>query len=152
MTALILILQSFFDHQTRMQTERFRDAGLKAAEKGRRWAIAAALLAVAAAFFFSGVLVALIDLGLQIDRQNGISFSGLMISASLLFLIALILGVIAGFAGRDPQGSTVFAASPPPPRNELRDTLEEIAVMFLKEFAQSHHQSRKKSGGAEPTS
>ena len=52
-------------------------------------------------------LVAVIDLGLQIDRGAGVFYSGLMISASILAGLALLLVGVAFLVGRQ-------APVPPP--------------------------------------
>ena len=95
MSPLILLAQAFFDHQARAQTENLKVAGLRAAEVGRRMAIAGVLFSLMGAFVFAAILIMLIDLGLQIDRGHGVIFSGLMISGSILILI----GLVAAFAG-----------------------------------------------------
>lgn len=141
MNLLTLLLQAFFDHQARSQADRLREAGLRAAEKGRRVALAAVFLSLAAAFFFSGLLVALIDLGLQIDAGQGVGFSGLMVSASLLWLLGLISAFAGWLIARDPKAPP--APEPAPrPRDELRETLEELALMFLKDFKESQERAR----------
>jgi hypothetical protein len=143
MSPISLLMQAFFDHQTREQGERFREAGMRAAEKGRRMALAGVFFALAGAFFFSGLMVALIDLGLQIDRGNGVSYSGLMLSATLIVVFGL-MSVFAGWlCGRDPVAEVALrmAPPPPPPQSELRLLLEQIAVIFLKEFMTKHSSS-----------
>lgn len=136
MNALILLAQAFFNQQTREQTQNLREAGMRAAETGRRMAIAGVFFALAGAFIFSALLVALIDLGLQIDRGHGIAFSGLMTSASLLVLLGLF-SIFAGWlAGRETKTSSLPAVTPPPVKapSELRPLLEAVAVSFLKEY------------------
>lgn len=136
-----LLLQAFFDHQARSQADRLREAGLKAAEKGRRVAITAVFYALSGAFFFSGLLVAVIDLGLQIDREDGVTFSGLMISATILIVIGLLSVLVGWIGGRDPR--PVQAPPQEPPRSsELRNLVEELAVVFLKDFSESQKARR----------
>ncbi|HRO68473.1 MAG TPA: hypothetical protein PL182_12960 [Pseudobdellovibrionaceae bacterium] len=143
-----LLLQAFFDHQARTQADRFREAGLRAADKGRRVATTAAFYAVSGAFFFSGLLIAVIDLGLQIDRGDGVTFSGLMISATILILIGFLCVFIGWIAGRDPQ--PVQAAPQEPPRSsELRNLVEELAVVFLKDFTESQKARRARNASGD---
>lgn len=153
MNLLSMLAQIFFDHQARLQADRLREAGLRAAERGRQMAIAGALFTVMGAFVFSGLLVAIIDLGLQIDRHDGLTFSGLMVSASLLILLGLISGFSGWLIGREPR-EVATAAPPPPPRpeSELKGLLEELAVMFLKDFTQSQRESRAKAAAAKTDS
>ncbi|MBX3040402.1 MAG: hypothetical protein KF789_06805 [Bdellovibrionaceae bacterium] len=137
-----LLIQAFFDHQARTQAERFREAGLRAAEKGRRFAIAAVFYALSGAFFFSGLLIALIDLGLQIDRGDGVGFSGLMLSTTLLIVIGLLSVLIGWLCGRDPQPVQAPASEPPCSSSELKNLVEELAVVFLKDFTESQKARR----------
>lgn len=149
MSSLTLLLQFFFDQRARRHVDRFREASIKAVEKGRRLAIAGAFFTLAGAFFFSGLLLGLIDLGLQIDRQNGVSYSGLMISATILTVIGLACVLIGWICGRDVPAITMAAAPPPPlVRNDLRDALENLAVMFIREFQEQRKASRSASTGS----
>lgn len=140
MNILVLLLQAFFDQQARNQTDRLREAGVRAAEKGRRVATAGVFILLAVAFFFSALLIGLIDLGLQIDRGNGIAYSGLMVSTTILIILALVAIFAGWLVSREPA---VVEAPPrrPAPTDDLRQALEEIAVMFLREFKDRHEQS-----------
>lgn len=145
MNILMLLLQAFFDQQARNHADRLRDAGLRAAEKGRRVATAGVFVLLAVGFFFSALLIGLIDLGLQIDRGNGVSYSGLMISTTILVILALVSLFVSWIVSREPS----VAAEPPPrraaPSDDLRQALEEVAVMFIREFKDRHeHSSRQK--------
>lgn len=149
MQLLSLLFQGFFDHQARAQADRLRDAGLKAAEKGRRMAIGILFFSLAGAFGFSALLIGMIDWGLQIDKGDGITYSGLMISATVLGAIAFLAGFTGWFLSRDPQPRVVHQ---PPPRREgrdLADLAEEVAVLLLKEFTDNYkqkHRSRDSEG------
>lgn len=143
MNLLTLILQFVFEQETRKQAERLREAGLRAAETGRRVAISVVFYAAAGIFFFAGLLVGVIELGLQIDRQLGIAFSGLMVSTSLLILIGLLCvlaGWLVGRIGKPPMEQP--QAAPAGRRSELRDALEEVAVMFIREFQANQKAAR----------
>jgi hypothetical protein len=142
---LILLAQSFFDHQARTQTENLKLAGLRAAEMGRRMAIAGVFFSLTGAFVFSAILIIFIDFGLQIDRAQGVTFSGLMISSSILILIGAISAFVGWLIGKDPKP---VQAPPPPaasPLTELRPLLEAVAVSLLKEFLAHQNQSGAKS-------
>ena len=150
MNGLILLAQAFFNHQTRAQTENLKVAGLKAAEMGRRMALAGVFFALGGAIIFSALLIALIDLGLQIDRENGIGFSGLMISSTILLVMALIAFITGWFVGRDPKDEPTHTSSPPPPQSELRPLLEAVAVSLLKEFLDSQRAKHPPANPSEP--
>ena len=144
MNALILLAQAFFNHQTQLQTQNLKIAGIRAAETGRRMAIAGVFFALAGAFIFAAMLIALIDLGLQIDRAHGVVFSGLMISSSILIFLGILSALAGWMAGRDPKPSSVPMTVSAPPSgttpgpysgpSELRPLLEAVAVSFLKDF------------------
>ena len=138
MNGFIFIAQAFMDYQTRLQTEKIKSAGLRAAEMGRRLAFAGIVFALAMLLLFSSVLLAVIDLGLQIDKHNGISFSGLMTSATLLAVLALIAAAIGWFVGRDAKHVPI-AEPGPAATSELRTLLETIAITLLKEFMAYQH-------------
>lgn len=141
MNPLALLIQAFLNNQVHNQTERLREAGMRAAVTGRRVAIAGAFISLAALFFFCGTLLAIIELGLQVDRGNGISFSGLMLSSTILVFIGLIFLFVSWITSRQQ-----YQAPPPPPpapesvfhKSELFTLLDQIAVTFLKEFLESH--------------
>lgn len=141
MSPLILLAQSFFDQQTRTQTENLKLAGLRAAEIGRRMAIAGVFFSLAGAFVFSAILITFIDLGLQIDRGHGVGFSGLMISSSILILVGVLAAFAGWLIGKDPKP----VAMPPPaaasPTTELRTLLEAVAVSLLKEYLEHQKQT-----------
>ncbi len=143
MSPLILLAQAFFNHQTQLQTQNLKEAGMRAAETGRRMAIAGVFFAVAGAFVFAAVLIAVIDLGLQIDKAHTVSFSGLMVSSLVLIAIGVFAGFCGWLSGRETKALAVVA--PPPPtetfKGELRPLLEAVAVSFLREFLEN--QNRK---------
>ncbi|CAN5432736.1 hypothetical protein BH10BDE1_BH10BDE1_05220 [soil metagenome] len=145
MSPLILLAQAFFDHQARAQTENLKVAGLRAAEVGRRMAIAGVLFSLMGAFIFAAILIMLIDLGLQIDRGHGVIFSGLMISGSILILIGLVAAFAGWLVGRDPKAPVAPPPPAPSPVSELRPLLEAVAVGFLKEFLDHQQQHRADS-------
>lgn len=145
MNALILLAQAFFNHQTQLQSTRLKEAGHRAAETGRRIAIAGIFYALASALIFAALLISVIDIGLQIDRSHGVSFSGLMISSMLLIVIALFSIFSGWISSRDTKTET-HESVPEAPRSELRPLLEAVAIGMLKEFLE--HQNRKHAENA----
>ena len=152
MNSLTLLAQAFFDHQARSQAENLKAAGLRAAEKGRRMALAGVFFALGGAIIFSALLIALIDLGLQIDRENGIGFSGLMISSTILLIMALLAFGAGGLIGRDPKIEAAPEVKAAPPQSELRPLLEAVAVTLLKEFLESHKSNTQPPNETNPQS
>lgn len=152
MNALILLAQAFFDHQARTQAAQLKEAGLRAAETGRRMALAGVFFATAGIFIFTALVVAVIELGLQIDRASGIGYSGLMVSASLFLLIGLFAAFGGWFAGREPKPEPV-APTPPPTSSvtsELRPLLEAVAVSLLRDFLEAQKAKHPTTPSAEP--
>jgi hypothetical protein len=138
----LMLVQSFFDYQTRLQANNLKEAGIRAAETGRRMAIAGILFASAGAFLFSALLIALIDMGLQIDRSRTVGFSGLMLASLILFAISLFCIFCGWLTGRESKTPVVPRAAPQDTfQSELRPLLEAVAVGLLKEFLE--HQNRK---------
>lgn len=112
------------------------------AARGKRYAASFLLLCLAALFLFSGFLLAVIELGLQIDR-GAYGYSGLMVSSTLLLGLCLAFGVGSYVLGRAES-----APPPPPPGSDraerIKDLLEEFAVSFLKNLM------AKQDGGKRP--
>jgi hypothetical protein len=145
MNLLGILLQSFFDHQAREQGDKLREAGMRAAVTGRKLAIAGAFFSVATVFFLAAAIVFAIEMGLQFDRASGISFSGLMISATLLIGFSMVSALIGMLIAQKTSEHKVDPQPAPPPRSELRDVLEEIALGLLKEFARSQQRATSDS-------
>ncbi|MDX9732162.1 MAG: hypothetical protein RBT63_10360 [Bdellovibrionales bacterium] len=156
MNAITLLIQAFFDHQARQQAEKLREAGLRAAEKGRRVALAGAFFTVSGIFFFVGLLIAVIELGLQIDRQNGIWYSGLMVSATIFLGLCLLVATIGWLVAREPSSDSATEgrkapsepAESPGPGSEIRNLVEQIAVLFLKDFLETQKAAKAQNAQA----
>lgn len=143
MTALLLLVQAFFNHQTQVQTQNLREAGLRAAEKGRRFAVAGAFMLTAGVFLFSGLIMALIEMGLQIDRGQGVGYSGLMISATILAGMGLFCIFLGWVLSREAEAATPAHSEPATAaRSELRESLESIAVLLINEYRESRKTAR----------
>lgn len=133
MNILTLLLSSFIEHNARGHAEMLREAGYRAAEKGVQVAIASLGVLVAAGFFFAGCLLAVIEMGLQIDRKEFYNYSGLMISATTLVALGFISALASYLSVRESEPPP----PPPPPKSELISLLESVAVTFIRDFQQS---------------
>lgn len=82
--------------QSREVIENARAAAEKAAEKGKRAAVFGGFCAVAAIFFVTGIIVLIIELGLQADRGEFLRFSGLVGSSLAFFVLSVLLVMVGG--------------------------------------------------------
>lgn len=132
MTWISLLLQLLTLRRSMNEGQALLASAKSIAEASRRALVAALVLAVAALFFFSGLLVAVVELGLQIDRAGALSYSGLMVSATILNGVGLLLVFASWLLGREPTPPP----APPPSagENRVKDLLEEFAVGFLTEL------------------
>lgn len=82
-------------------------------------------------FLLSGLILAIIEYGLQIDRGDAHSFSGLMQSSAILVGLGFIV-LIAGsfFLKRTPTPPP----APPKEENKVKDLLEEFIFSFLSQL------------------
>jgi hypothetical protein len=128
---LITLRRSFEEAHSVTETARHY------AERGKRALVSVLVMSIAALFWFSALLIAVIELGLQIDRGNGIFYSGLMVSATILVVLGLILMGMAYLVGRGES-----APPPPPPSaspraERIKDLLEDFLASFLRQLAKS---------------
>jgi hypothetical protein len=132
MNWISLIFQMVALRKSLSESHTLVESAKNMAEKGKRAVAAMLVIAFGGLFLFSGLLVAVIDLGLQIDKHEGFSLSGLQISG--LILDGFGLSLVAASLLISRMGQT--AAEPPrgkaSPREErIKDILEEFLVSFL---------------------
>lgn len=147
MNWISLILQLFALRRSLHDSQSMVEAARQYAERGKR-AVAATLVAgLAGLFLFSGILVAVIEAGLEIDRGGGIRYSGLMVSATILAGIGLVILLWAWQLGRSSPPPPPPPRAPESPRTErIKDLLEEFAVSFLQQLLKP---SDRKPGSSE---
>jgi hypothetical protein len=129
--ALLLQLVSF--RSSLLESRALLDNARAAAEKGKRAALFSAFFLLALVYFLVGSILAIVELGLQVDRAGEFYWSGLLCAALILVLIsALILG-IGALAARSEKK----APPPEPPRREgdIKALLEDFLVTFLTQMA-----------------
>lgn len=127
---LTLLLQLINLRKSFHQTNAAIETAKQVAEKGKRAFLFAMALAMSTLFFFSGLLVAVIELGLQLERKD-VHFSGLMISSSVLVAIGLLILGIGAWLSR----AAAKPAEPlPPPRSPGEDRIKELLEVFLVSF------------------
>lgn len=131
MNWISLLLQLLALRKTAHHSSAMLDAAKNMAERGKRTFVSVMVLVMSGLFFFSALLVAVIDLGLQIDRDGALSYSGLMISATILLVIGLLLVVVSMLVNRASA-----PPPPPPPRSsereeKIKELLENFLIGFL---------------------
>jgi hypothetical protein len=123
------------------ESQSITDTAKQFADRGKRAAVAALTAGVSGLFLFSAILVFVIELGLQIDRSEGIRYSGLMISATILAGLGLMILAATVFLVRRPP------PPPPPasnPRSErIKDVLEEFFASFLQQLIKAKDSPKK---------
>lgn len=132
MNWISLLIQIFALRKTANESHALIDAAKAMAERGKRTFVSFLVLALSALFFFSALLVAIIDLGLQIDKNGFLSYSGLMISATILSVIGLLLVMLSLLVAR-MEPVTVERVQPRSSAREdrIKDLLEGFLVSFL---------------------
>lgn len=118
---LVLFRKNWLESQTMVETAQAM------AEKSKRVAILLVGLFFSSIFLIAGIVVAVLELGTQIDRGNGIHYSGIMISATILLFLGLAIVAFAVFSGpKVPE-----RAERAPSGDRLKDLAEECISVFL---------------------
>jgi hypothetical protein len=126
---LTLVLQLLSLKRSFADSASLAERAGELAARGRLFAVSFLMLALCALFLFSGILLALVELGLQIDRGE-IAYSGLMISSTILLAFSFVFGLVSFLLGR--SGASAPKPPPPDPRAErIKILLEELVVSFL---------------------
>lgn len=132
--ALLLQLVSF--RSSLLESRAMVENARAVAEKGKRAVVFSGFFLLALVYFLVGSVLAIIDLGLQVEKGEFFRFSGLLgSSVALMLLAALIVGI-----GVLVSGSGRAAPAPaPPPRPaaapDVKALLEEFALTFLTRMA-----------------
>ena len=134
-----LFLRLFMARKAFQQTESLQETAAALAEKGKRYILAAMLLAFAGLFFFSALMVAVINLGLQLEHDGALSYSGLMISASVFAGIACALALIGALLWNRKKAEAPVEVKSSPAEGKVKELLEEFLVSFLSQLAGSKH-------------
>jgi hypothetical protein len=130
---IALLLQLVSYRSSLLESRALLDNARAAAEKGKRAALFSAFFLLALVYFLVGSILAVVELGLQVDRGNGFYWSGLLCASLALILLAALIVAIGALAS-----SSGKAAPPPePPRREgdLKALLEDFMVTFLTQLA-----------------
>lgn len=130
---ITLLLQLVSFRSSLIESRAMIENAKAAAEKGKRAAMFSGVFLLALVYFLVGSILAIVELGLQVDRGEFLRLSGLL--GASLFLIALSVGIVG-------LGALVFggakapppAPSPPAP-TDLKGALEGLLVGFLSQMA-----------------
>jgi hypothetical protein len=126
--ALLLQLVSF--RSSLLESRALLENARSVAEKGKRAALFSAFFLLALVYFLVGSILAVVEIGLQVDRGLGLHFSGLLGASLALMLIA---GLIVG-AGALASSARKAPPEPSPREPDIRTMLEELLVTFLSQL------------------
>lgn len=144
---ITLLLQVISFRSSLLESKALLENAKAAAEKGKRAAAFSGMALGASIYFFVGTVLAIIELGLQVDRGQGIHFSGLLGAAlALIVLAALILFgasfiLKSGEKEKEEPRETTFSDG------RLKGAIEEFLLTFI---TQSTEKMRKKEGAGDP--
>ncbi|MGZ3710374.1 MAG: hypothetical protein ACXVBE_01405, partial [Bdellovibrionota bacterium] len=110
-----------------LESQSMMEAGAAMAEKSKRVAILLVGLFFSSIFLIAGIVVAVLELGTQIDRGNGIHYSGIMISATILLALGGTIVALSVFCGpKVPE-----KVERPQGQDRIKDLAEECISVFL---------------------
>jgi len=142
-----LLLQLVSFRSSLLESKAMIENAKAAAERGKRAAMFSGVFLLAVVYFLVGSILAVVELGLQVDRGEFIRVSGLLGAALfLVFVSALIVGIAVFFFG-----GAKAAPPPPAPRAEpdLKAALEGVLVNFLSQMAGKLKAGRRHRGSDE---
>lgn len=126
---ITLLLQLALFRKNWMESQSMMEAGAAMAEKSKRVAVILVSLFFSSIFLIAGIVVAVLELGAQIDRGNGIHYSGIMISATILLGLGAGIVALAVFCGPKPQPRAERA--PAQGHDRIKELAEECISVFL---------------------
>lgn len=128
-----LLLQLISYRSSLLESRALLDNARAAAEKGKRAALFSAFFLLALVYFLVGSILAVVELGLQVDRGGGFYWSGLLCSS--LALIAIAAAIVGAGALASRSGKP--APHPEPPRREgdIKALFEDFVATFLVQLA-----------------
>ncbi len=124
---ITLLLQLLSLRKNFLDTQAVVEHAQAMAARGKRYAFSLAMLALSGLFLFSGFVLAVIELGLQIDRGQ-LGYTGLMVSSTLLVGVSLFFAFLSYLWAR---AKALPPPPPPPPPSPVKELLEEFLVSFL---------------------
>lgn len=113
------------------------------AERARGYFLFAIGSSVSALFLMTSLIVAVIGVGLQIEQQGEIQFSGLIVSATIFMILSLTIFLVSlvllGFQ-KKKMAEEILAKSKQTSQTALGPLLEEILKQILLNLSQSQSQ------------
>lgn len=137
------LVQMYLESNSKSAIDTSRDFLSNFKERGKDYAIAFVTFFLAALFIFAGLVLFIVELGLQIDKGLFFSFSGLMISSSLLIGTSVFFICLSLFVLREPKEKQEQKPNEQP-ADELKKEVYNIALMFLREFKENHSKPKAK--------
>ena len=126
---ITLLLQLALFRKNWMESNSMMEAGAAMADKSKRVAVLLVGLFFSSIFLIAGIVVAVLELGAQIDRGNGIHYSGIMISATILLALGGGIILLSVFCG--PKVPERVVRAPGTGQDRIKDLAEECISVFL---------------------
>jgi hypothetical protein len=126
---ITLLLQLALFRKNWMESQSMMEAGAAMADKSKRVAVLLVGLFFSSIFLISGIVVAVLELGTQIDRGNGIHYSGIMISATILLVLGAGIVLLSVFCG--PKTPERIERPPGSGQDRIKELAEECFSVFM---------------------
>jgi hypothetical protein len=146
---LSLVLQLLSLRKSMQESQSMIEHARHFAERGKRTLLSIVAYALAGLFFFSGLLVAVIDMGLKLEKSGQVAYSGLMISATVLVAIGL-LSVGGGILLGRSKAPEEPVHEPSARADRIKDLLEDFLVGFLTNLSLPKAEGKRKKSEERP--
>lgn len=145
LNVILSLVQMYLEKDKKSSADQIREEIMKITDKGKSIAIASILWLLAALFIFSGLVLFVIEIGLQIDKGIYFVFSGLVVSSLILAFISLTCVLVSLFVLKEtPVKKPEPDPVPADPMDQLKHLAYDMALMFLVEFKNNYEKSRSK--------
>jgi uncharacterized membrane protein required for colicin V production len=126
--------------KAKKESEAVIEAARRMAAKGKKLTIFAFASLISLFFVLSGIVLWIVDIGLQIDRGMGMHFSGLMISSCILIGLGLLILAFSSLLLKNSKlilEEDVVEEKPVGRSEQIKDVLEEFLIVFFTQLTQN---------------
>lgn len=127
------------------ESKAILEAAKAIAEKAKRYLITFVGLIFAVFFLITSLVLAIIEIGLQIDSQSFLHFSGLMISSTILAGIGICVLLISLLLGQ-ATNAVLPQEKHHPKEDQIKELLEEFIITFLTKLSSTETRNIPKEG------